>query len=231
MEKKVRIKFEHHKFIAWSKQLEEYCQLLQKVLDKYVEKGILKISDVVPELVRMLFKQDYSMLLEIVRERGLQGVKSPSYALSQAIAKEVRELEQKVKDDVSFLNSAQLDFDWAQKSQFATAKDGKVIVEVDALREYLTTYMTIDDETQALIDRCRQLWGELKQLDNDLQKASIMANARVRLIGNDNEANALISVTDSDNVLFDEKVFVGLNGNVQNPIDDARQWIVRELES
>ena len=130
-----------------------------------------------------------------------------------------------------FLNAAQMLSDWREKIDFVTAKDGVVCVDVEALREYLSTYMIIDDETQELIDRARKLWEELKQLDSDLQNASIEANAKVRLLGNEYDANSLISVSDSENVLFDEKVLSGINGNIHNTIDNPQKgWIVRDLE-
>ena len=233
MEKKVRISFDHSKFTMWYRELEDHVQQLQKVLDKYADKGIIKKSDIIPELVKSLFRQDFTLLLEVVRERGLQGAKSVSYAMERVISKEVHEMEAEVKRDLSFLNAAQMLSDWSEKTAFVSAKDGSAFVDVEALREHLTKYMIVDDETKAIIDRVRKLWQELKQLDSDLQTASIDRGAIVRVIGNGYEANALISVTDSDNVMFDELVLSGINGNVSNP-DEAMQpqggWIVRELE-
>lgn len=231
MEKKARISFEHNKFTAWYKELDSYTKLTQNVLDRYVDKGIIKKADIIPELAKALFRQDFSLLREIVRERGLQGAKTASYAMERVISREVQEMEKQVRNDLLFLNAAQMLSDWREKTDFVTAKDGVVCVDVEALREHLTTYMIIDDETQELIDRARKLWEELKQLDSDLQNASIEAYAKVRLLGNEYDTNSLISVSDSENVLFDEKVFSGINGNIHNTIDNPQKgWIVRDLE-
>ncbi len=231
MEKKVRISFEYNKFTAWHKELDSYAKQLQNVLDKYVEKGIIKQSDIIPELAKALFRQDYSLLREIVRERGLHGAKSASYAMERVVSREVQEMEKQVRIDLQFLDAAQMLSDWHEKSEFVTVEDGAIKVDDEALREHLSTYMIIDDETQELIDRARKLWEELKQLDSDLQNASIEAIAKVRLLGNAYDTNSLISVSDSENVLFDEKVFSGINGNIHNTIDNPEKgWIVRDLE-
>lgn len=231
MEKKVRISFEQFKFTKWCKELDTYAKQLQNVLDKYVEKGIIKQSDIIPELVKALLRQDYSLLREIVRERGLQGAKGASYAMERVVSREVQEMEKQVREDLQFLDAAQMLQDWQEESEFITVEDGVIKVDDEALREHLSTYMFLDDETQAVIDRARKLWEEIKQFDSDLQNASIEANAKVRLLGNEYDANSLISVSDSENVLFDEKVLSGINGNIHNTIDNPQKgWIVRDLE-
>ena len=232
MEKRVRISFEQFKFTKWCKELDTYAKQLQNVLDKYVEKGIIKQSDIIPELVKALLRQDYSLLREIVRERGLHGAKGASYAMERVVSREVKEMEKQVRIDLQFLDTAQMLQDWKEESEFITVEDGVIKVDDEALREHLPTYMIIDDETQAVIDRARKLWEELKQLDKDLASMSVQKGSTVRLFGNGYETNSLISVTDCNFVMFDEKVLSGINGNVKNHPEEKIQegWIARKLE-
>ncbi len=245
--KLIRISYNTAKYRGYSKDIENYIDTLRSKLITYANNNIIKREDITPELIKSLFRRDITPLLDIVEKRGMSVLNSTaSYSLSKLITEKVQEVREGVEREMRMIWDARAgdvrvyhrDEDHI-KAEFVTLNEqGRISVNYDALAEACSIYVAQDEKTQALYDRAKKLWEELKALDRDLAAATMDGAQPVRAIGSISGTydRALIQVEDSTNIWLDLPKFASIDASREHPKNLKhsqnleRYWHIQQME-
>ena len=245
--KLIRISYDASKYRGYSKDIEHYIDTLRGKLMTYADNDYIKREDITPELIKSLFRHDVYPLLDIVEKRGMAALNNTaSYSMSKLIRDKVQEVREAIEREIRQIWDARLHdvrvyhrTEDSEKAEFITLNEqGRISVNHDALAEACSIYVAQDEKTQALYDRAKKLWEELKQLDRDLAAATMDSAQPVRAIGSiyGTYDRALIQVEDSSNIWLDLPKFASIDASREHPKNLKhsqnleRYWHIQQME-
>lgn len=242
--KLIRISYDASKYRGYSKDIEQYIDTLRGKLITYADNDIIKREDITPELIKSLFRRNIYPLLDIVEERGMVALNNTaSYSMSKLIRDKVQEVREEVEREIRQIWDARVgdvrvyhrDEDHI-KAEFVTLNEqGRISVNYDALAEACSIYVSQDEKTQALYDRAKKLWDELKALDRDLAAATMDSATPIRAIGSIYD-RALIQVEDITNIWLDLPKLASIDASREHPKNLKhsqnldRYWHIQQME-